>query len=80
MRWQDFSVPVTPVASAIQVADIDIADVLHPGVGKGVLVGGSAWPELWMNLDTDVSWAGVRQLFEDNEWPAVDYDVSKQEV
>jgi hypothetical protein len=33
-----------------------------------------------MNLDTDVSWAGVRQLFEDNEWPAVDYDVSKQEV
>jgi hypothetical protein len=33
-----------------------------------------------MNLDTDVSWAGVRQQFEDNEWPAVDYDVSKQEV
>ncbi|CAM6029018.1 unnamed protein product [Sphagnum balticum] len=28
----------------------------------------------------DVSWAGVRQLFEDNEWPAVDYDVSKQEA
>jgi hypothetical protein len=54
MRWQDFSVPVTPVASAIQAADMDI--------------------------DTDVSWAGVRQQFEDNEWPAVDYDVSKQEV
>jgi len=33
-----------------------------------------------MNLDTDISWAGVRQLFEDNEWPVVDYDVSKQEV
>jgi hypothetical protein len=33
-----------------------------------------------MNLDTDVSWAGVRWLFEDNEWPAVDYHVSKQEV
>ncbi|CAK9260435.1 unnamed protein product [Sphagnum jensenii] len=31
-------------------------------------------------LVTDVSWAGVRQLFEDNEWPVVDYDVSKQEA
>jgi hypothetical protein len=28
--------------SAIQAADMDIVDVLHPGVGKGVLVGGSA--------------------------------------
>jgi len=42
MRWQDFLVPVTPVTSAIQAADMDIVDVLHPGVGKGVLVGGSA--------------------------------------
>ncbi|CAM6050760.1 unnamed protein product [Sphagnum compactum] len=38
----DFSVPVTPVVSAVQAADMDIVDVLHPGVGKGVLVGGSA--------------------------------------
>ncbi len=42
MRWQDFSVPVTPVASAIQAADMDIVDVLHPAVRKGVLVGRSA--------------------------------------
>ncbi len=74
-----FLVPVAPAASANQAADMDV-DVLHPRGGKGVLVGKSARPEWWMGLDTDVSWAGVGQLFEDNEWPAVDYDVSKQEV
>jgi E3 ubiquitin-protein ligase UBR3 len=55
-------------------------DVLHPGVGKGVLAGEKVRPEWWMGVDVDVSGAGFGQLFEDDEWPVIDFDVSRQEV
>jgi E3 ubiquitin-protein ligase UBR3 len=75
---QERSVPVT-TASTNQAADMDV-DVLRPGVGKGVLAGEKVRPEWWMGVDVDVSGAGFGQLFEDDEWPVIDFDVSRQEV
>lgn len=45
--------------------------------GRGWELGG---PEWWMGTEGANSALASGQLFEDEEWPAVDFDVSRQEV